>query len=85
MNWNDRKESPDPTIMGNERPRRDPEGREGAGSHQEGPHSKQAGYGDRKVKTEEPGSPSSPQKSPGSREQATHGPGDRHGEDRDTM
>ena len=41
----------DPTIMGNEKPRRDPEGKEGAGAHQEGPGSKQTGQSDRMSKS----------------------------------
>jgi hypothetical protein len=78
MRQPDVNQSTDPTIMGNDRPRQDPdapEGKEGAGAHREGPHSKQSGHEDRRGQSQRPAD----------RDQATHGPDDRHGETRDSM
>ena len=93
MNRKNQDPASDPTLMGNDRPRREPEGREGAGAHQEGRHARDAGHGDRDNRTGEKwdsdvkraGPQPGGQKSSGSSDQATHGPDDRHGEDRDTM
>ena len=94
MTWKNPEKTQDPTIMGNDQPRRDPVGHEGAGAHQEGKFSRDADRGDRGVKAgaesddaeiERSGPQAGRRKSAGSDDQATHGPDDRHGEDRDTL
>ena len=74
----------DPTIMGNDRPRQDggaPDGQESAGTHQEPKPSQPAVQGDGRIK----GQRGQRGQRPEDRDQATHGPEDRHGEERQTM
>jgi hypothetical protein len=92
MDANDRSTANDPTIMGNDRPRREPEGEEGASTQREGRYADEPGYGrrahDHVDETDSSIKRSGPQ--PGGHKFSqdddvpTHGPEDKRGEERET-